>query len=311
MTISSEIDRRFHKLQREAIHAYEERLEMDKERREHWVKPRQRRDEQVREILRTAQIDIERLDRFLKEDGETLEDFLRELRPPFVERSSASRAQNAKRLARLTGLPICNRTSATVYAATLLASDPANLEGNAGQRGNPWILPFNPGQVRIKARNWGQGWGCYDFGPTYGPSRASAAFWFAFIPDRTAMWNLLALVNLNGFYILTANDDWWDCKHAEAHVEADMDVFQYYWNGTKRFPLLNLSADNINAARLFDEAGNFDYQAGLRAGDFAFVKVTISLSVHAQGGGSYSEVNFSDGTANFLEPLILFAWPSQ
>src|SRR5574341_2622299 len=307
MTISSEIDRRFRKLQREAIHACEERLDVDQERRARWVNPRQRRDEQVREILRAAQIDIGRLDRFLEEDVATLEDFLRELRPPFVERSLAPHAENAKRLARLTGLPICNRTSATVYAATLLASDPANLEGNAGQRGNPWILPFDPSKVKIKARNRGQGWGCYDFGPTYGPSRASATFWFAFIPDRTARWNLLALVNWDGFYNLTANDDWRDCKHAEASVDAEMDVFQYYWNGTRRFSVLNLGADNINEARLIDEAGNFDYHAGLRAGDLAFVKVTISLTVYAQGGGSYSEVNFSDGTANFLEPLILVA----
>ncbi len=310
MTSISESDRRFRRLQRETIHNYEKELELNKERWLRWVKPRQRRDEQVREILRAAQIDIERLNRFLEEDEATLGDFLREVRPPLVERSSASSTENAKKLARLTELPIGGRTSATVYAATLLASDPANLEGNPGQPGNPWILPFNPNQVRIKARSWGQGWGCYDFGPTYGPSRASATFWFVFTPERTAMWNLLALINLNGFYILTANDDWWDCKHAEAHVEADMDVFQYYWNGAKRFPLLDLGADNINEASLFNEAGNFDYQAGLRAGDFAFVKVTISVTVHAQGGGSYSEVNFSDGTANFLHPLILFAWTS-
>jgi hypothetical protein len=310
MPSSIEVDLRFRRLQKEIIHAYEEELKRDKERRARWVQPRQKRNEPVREILRAAQIDVERLDRFLKEDEATLEDFLREQRPPFVERSPGHQAEDAKKLARLTGLPISNRTAATVYAATLLASDQANLEGNSGQRGNPWILPFNPGQVKIKARNWGQGWGCYDFGPTYGPSRVSATFWFVFTPDRTAMWNLLALINLHGFYILTAHDDWWDCKHAMAHVEATMDVFQYFWHGTKRFGLLDFGADNINEARLFDEAGNFDYQAGLRAGDLAFVNVTISMNVYAQGGGSYSEVNFSDGTANFIEPLILFAWTS-
>lgn len=115
-----------------------------------WVQPRQQRNEQVRDVLRAAQIDIERLDRLLEEDEATLENFLRELRPPFVERSPAHQTEDTKRLARPSGLPICNRNSATVYAATLLASDQANLEGNAGQRGNPWIVPFDPSQVKIK-----------------------------------------------------------------------------------------------------------------------------------------------------------------
>jgi hypothetical protein len=302
-----ELDRRFRKLLRETIRGYEKELKKDTEQHERWAKPRKQREEQVREILRASQIDLERLDRLIKEDEQLLQEFLHEVRPPLVERPSRQ-AENAKRLAQLSGLSICNRNQATVYAATLLAADSANLEGNPGRQGNPWILPLNPGLVKIKARSQGQGWGCYALGPTYGPSRAAAVFWFLFVPEKTATWNLLPLVNLHGFYILRADDDWWNCKHCQTRVEASVNVYQYYWNGEKRFSLLDIGAGNINEARLFNEYGQFDYQAGLRAGDLAFVKVTISINVYAQGGGSFSEVNFSDGIGNFIEPLIVAAW---
>ncbi len=289
----ADVDRLFQQLNSNVVHSYEEALKQEQQRRERWTQQRQRRHEQVREIMGASQLNLERLDRLEQEDEAALGDFLRMERPPLAERSSHLR-ESAKKRALYTGLQVPNRSLSTVYAATLLAKDHTNLTGNPGEQGNPWVLPWNPGRVKVKAAETGlNNWGCPDLGPSQGPGHTQAVFWFVFTPDRTAMWNLLALIDLYGFYILRANDEWWNCKDSWVSVEAIMDVYQYYWNGQKHFPLLHIDAGNINVAQLYDDAGQFDYQVGLRAGDLAFVRVITSIGVYAQGGGSYSEVNFS------------------
>ena len=78
----------------------------------------------------------------------------------------------------------------------------------------------------------------------------------------------------------------------------------------KPFTLLNRDEDNIDKAYLIDNGGGFDTQAVLRANDPTWFLVRLELSVEAEGDGSYAEVNFSDGVANFIRPLVLFAWPA-
>jgi hypothetical protein len=300
------VDQQFHLLHNELVAAYEKNLKRERDQREQLATLRERHHEQTREIMSASQLDMERLDRLAQEDEEALKDLLREVRQPMIERST-QQAEDAKRFSLRSSLPIPNLSKFPVYATTLLATNHAHLEENPGTKGNPWILPWNPSKVKITASMGGDGWGCGSraLGIT---ENAQAVFWFAFIPPATAMWHLLALVNLHGYYIIRANDEWWNCKTASVSVGASVDVFQYYWNGARGFDLLEVSGDNISANNLWDGWEQFDYQTGLRAGDWAFVKVMISLDAYAQGGGSYSELNFSTGLGNYIEPVILFVW---
>jgi len=300
-------DRQFRNLQEEVIHAYEEKLKRDREKRERSLKQLQQREKQIREIMQASQLDLERLDRLVQEDEASLLDFLRDVRPALVDHPSYG-MEDAKKIALSSRLQSPNRKIASVYAATLIASSSANLEGNPGERSNPWVLPYNPGQVKIQGSETGNGWGCW--AQPYVPTEdAAAVFWFPFVPDQTGWWYLNALVTSHGFYILRANDEWWNCKDSAAHVEAVVDVYQYYWNGQKRFPILDIDQGNINDSERIDEYGEYDYQVALGAGDLTWVMVMLSLHTFARGGGSYSEVNFSDGVANYIEPLIVVAEP--
>jgi hypothetical protein len=38
-----------------------------------------------------------------------------------------------------------------------------------------------------------------------------------------------------------------------------------------------------------------------------WVKVEMWVDASASGGGSYAEINFSDGSANYIEPLFMSA----
>jgi hypothetical protein len=201
--------------------------------------------------------------------------------------------------------------SAPIFAVGLMADDHSQFEKLAGERGNPWILPSNPAQVNIKVRQIGMG--DYFFfapgGPTLTPVTTYVDLWFLFWPDKSALWRLTAVVDLFGYYYLRSNDSWYDDKWTKAQVIARAGAYQYFWSGVKSFTLLDRNESNIDEGRLFDDGGWFDTEAFLRVGDPVFFLVQIQLVGHTHGNGCYSEVNFSDGEANYIQPLILLANP--
>lgn len=202
--------------------------------------------------------------------------------------------------------------SVPIFAAGLMADDNSQFENLAGERGNPWILPHNPSEVNIKVR--ASGLGDYYFFDPWGPtfqtlSTAQVDLWFVFWPDRSALWRLTAIVDLFGFYYLRANDSWYDSKWTRAKLTARIGAYQYFWSGVKSFTLLDRDEENVDEGRIFDDGGWFDTQTILRVGDPVFFIVRLELTAHPQGYGSYSEINFSDGSANYIKPLILLASP--
>lgn len=298
--------RQFQYFNDQVINAYEEELKRRRRQREHIAALRKRRREEEREILASL-LDRERLDRLVQENEAASLDFLREVRPSFVQRPSL-RAEEVKRHALFSGLQLPNRKTVPVYAATLLADDAASLEGNPGEHGNPWVLPENPGRIRIRAVDQGTGWSCEASGYDPTKTNAIAVVWFVFIPDTTAKWDLLAVIDFHGFYLAVADDSWWNCDNSSVRVEVIMDVYQYYWHGDKLFTLLNIDEGNIAVASSLDDTPRLEYFADLRAGDMAWVKVTLNLHVSARGGGSISEVDFASGVANYIEPVVLIAF---
>jgi hypothetical protein len=192
-----------------------------------------------------------------------------------------------------------------------MAGDPAALERIPGERGNPWVLPWNPGHIQIADTAQGGSWGLCGMAQPYRPPVVCNVF-FVLWPDRPGMWNLSALFNFHGFFILSANKDWWNCRDSRVSVDVDMNVFQYAWIGNKHFSLLNLEQENGAQFGLFDEGLQFDYQAPLQKDDvnFAAVQVSISIRAWAYGAGSVGEINFAAGSANFIDPVMLLAWPS-
>jgi hypothetical protein len=304
----SELDRQFRSLQDAMVHTYEERLVQHRQRAEASQRRRQQREHQEREIMRAANVDVGRIDRLVEEDEAAANEFVQEVRPRLLQHPFMG-VENANRQALRLSLQTHNSIVVPVYGATLLATDPANISGNPGVTGNPWVFPWNPGQVKMKATDWGEGWGCWAQ-PRHPADQTDAqvTFYFPFIPDQTATWDLLTLVDLMGFYIIYADDGFWTCKESAAKVQVTMDVYQYFWNGAQQFPLIDIDESNINQEQLITEYGNYFYRVALREGDWAFVALTVGIHTFAKGGGSYSEINFADGTGNYIVPLITAAW---
>jgi hypothetical protein len=198
----------------------------------------------------------------------------------------------------------------TPYATLLLAPDMKLLEGIDGEKGNPWVLPSNPDDVRIKNSNSGTGWNCE---AQAGLPPASASIYYPFVPDVSGPWYLEALLGYSGFYLMNVHHNWWDCKFAQVTVDVSISVFQYSTQGPVKTNIINRHETNVNnLIQLIDAPGIIpDMTAILQAGDPAMITVEISLETHVMGDGSYAEVNFADGSANSISPGIVVAFPPR
>jgi hypothetical protein len=106
--------------------------------------------------------------------------------------------------------------------------------------------------------------------------------------------------------VLRSDDGFFTSKHAYVDLRVTMNVHQYVDFGWKSFPYpLSRDEDNINEFDNFDRTFFFDSTAPLRAGDPVVVTAKIEIVAGASGSGSYAELNFADGTANYIQPLFL------
>jgi hypothetical protein len=296
-----DIAAQFRHLHTEAVEQYERELREHREERARLDKLRSGAESRLDEALSSAGLDLEPLRAFEREQAATLERTLRERRPKLVDRPSQS--EHAAQLRQLYyEVPHPRGFVVPPYAATLLAPEGTSLEGNPGERGNPWVLPFSPDRIRIKAGpSQGEGSGCWS-----GISQAvSALIWFTFVPSDTYSYQLRAKIGLHGFHVLISRDTFWTCKNAEVSVSVGIDAFQYVWHGRQDRSLFDFEYDNINWFSFYDSRPSLETTAPFRAQDRVWVLVNVTINASAKGSGTYAEINFADGQHNYIEPLML------
>ena len=66
-----------------------------------------------------------------------------------------------------------------------------------------------------------------------------------------------------------------------------------------------MEKQNTEEVTSYDRTQFMDYTTGLRGGDPVVVTVKGVVEASAHGGGAYAELNFMDGTANYIWPLFL------
>ncbi len=139
----------------------------------------------------------------------------------------------------------------------------------------------------------GGGWGCIGGRASIG---RSLDWWYSFRPRKTKFYAIQPTVVYNGFYIVKANDKWYNCKYAKAKIDIKVNVYQYNWKGWSSWNVLNVADDNISVNRRFDTARRVNYAALLRKYDRTWVRVRTSLYVYAKGSGSYAKLDFNAGS---------------
>jgi len=156
---------------------------------------------------------------------------------------------------------------------------------------------YNPGNIDLSDFASGAGSGL--FGTGAGSFTVYMDWWFTFRAPENRNYAHTIYVPLHGFYILKADDGFFDSKEAHARIDLSAMGFQYNAKATATTNVFDMDRSNVNVNDRFDGT-RVMYYSDLLGADTAYLRVTASFYVYARGGGSTAQLNFSSGAANYV-----------
>jgi len=166
-----------------------------------------------------------------------------------------------------------------------------------GSDGTVYWQGYNPGNIDASCFANGSGSGL--FGTGAGSFTVYVDWWFSFTAPQNRNYSHTIQVPFNGFYIVRADDGWFDSKEARVNISLTSRGYQYNYKPAVTNNVLSVGNDNINVNDRFDGWRTM-YYSDLLGADRAYLLVTAALYVYARGGGSTAQLNFADGSANYL-----------
>jgi len=292
MPISNPIDQLIHDLEQGRATKYRELVKRFKAGEGQRKKASEAHEKKQLEFMRSAGLKLNQIEQDQKEEARKLKSYLEQTRAPLISRPGMSvedAKQTAQSIARLGGLGLAIPPSAGFYY-------PPDTSGE--------VLPVDPSRIKIKDESTGFGWGWGQATAHRPVPPADVVFYF--IPDQSARYSLTASFAFHGFYVLKADDGWLTSKDAHVTLDFSLDTFQFVDRGPKPFPLIDLEGQNIDEFSNIDNVLSFSDTQDLRQGEPVVVTASITVSADASGSGSYAEINFADGDANYIEPQYLW-----
>jgi hypothetical protein len=174
----------------------------------------------------------------------------------------------------------------TPYYGTLYAAD-----GTVVWQG------YNPGNIDLAASCFGSGSGIFGTGACGGT--VTMEWWFSYIAPTNRNYSHTIYVPYHGFYIIYADDGFWDSKEARARIDMSAVGYQYNYKATATTNVFDMGAQNINVNDRIDGWRTM-YYSDLLGADRAYLRVSSLFYVYARGGGSTAQLNFADGNANYM-----------
>jgi len=156
---------------------------------------------------------------------------------------------------------------------------------------------YNPGNIDLWITSNGSGSGIFGTGSSSGTLIMD--WWFAYTAPNNRYYGHTIWVPYHGFYIVYADDGFWDSKEAHARMDLSAVGYQYNYKGVGSTNVFDLHGQNINANDRFDGWRTM-YYSDLLGADRAYLRVSASFYTYARGGGSTAQLNFSDGNANYM-----------
>lgn len=172
-----------------------------------------------------------------------------------------------------------------------------------GSDGTVYWQGYNPGVIDAWVSVNGSGSGIFGTGAS--SFTVYMDWWFTFRAPENRNYSQQAYIPYNGFYIVRADDGWFDSKEAKVRIDMSSRGYQYNWKPGTSTNVLSISNDNINVNDRFDGYRS-NYYSTLLGADQAYMLLSTSLYTYARGGGSTAQLNFSDGDANKLGVPLLY-----
>ncbi|MEW5801372.1 MAG: hypothetical protein AB1847_04625 [bacterium] len=301
----AEIEEEFRQLRKSILEEYDGELLRVKEESAVRSEEMARKEEEVRRTLAESGIEIGKLDGMEDARKLRLDEFLHRVRPRFVDMAPRFDIHLREKTARLAFSSSLGSSQASLLGADLLASDMEFLAKIEGEIGNPSVWLYDANQLKdlmSVAKGSGWGWGAYG----HVPYANQAIWWYSWVPPETGTYWIYAGMYYHGFYILYADDNWYTSKNAEVHAFTDIEAHQYYWHGKKEIRIIDRGNDNISESSNLSGSSIWSFNEHFGAGDTVLFKVRFALDTDARGDGSYAELNFSTGKANYIgAPIVI------
>jgi hypothetical protein len=222
------------------------------------------------------------------------------------EASAATKAHTDRAMAKFAGsaLAVGNETAVHPSSAEGLLLTPNALGWFTpyygtlhGSDGSVYWQGYNPGNIDLS--DFANGAGSGLFGTGAGSFTVYMDWWFSYNAPQNRNYSNTIWVPFHGFYILYADDGFWDSKEAHARIDLSAVGYQYNYKATASTNVFDMDSQNINVNDRFDGWRTM-YYSDLLGADQAYLRVTASFYVYARGGGSTAQLNFSAGSANFM-----------
>jgi hypothetical protein len=156
---------------------------------------------------------------------------------------------------------------------------------------------YNPGNIDLWLSCSGSGSGIFGTGACSGTLIMD--WWFSYVAPENRNYGHTIWVPFHGFYILYSDDGFWDSKEAHDRIDLQAVGYQYNYKAVGSTNVFDMDSQNINVNDRFDGWRTM-YYADLLGADRAYLRVSAIYDVYARGGGSFAELNFSDGDANYM-----------
>ena len=166
-----------------------------------------------------------------------------------------------------------------------------------GSDGSVYWQGYNPGNIDLD--DWASGAGSGIFGTGAASFTVYMDWWFTYVAPTNRNYAHTIYVPFHGFYILYADDGFWTSKEAHARIDLSAQGYQYNWKANDSTNVFDMDSQNINVNNRFDGWRTM-YYSDLLGADRAYLRVSASFYVYARGGGSYAELNFASGNANYM-----------
>ena len=129
---------------------------------------------------------------------------------------------------------------------------------------------YNPGVIKLWEACNGSGSGIFGTGACSGTLVMD--WWFTYKAPQDRNYAHTIWVPFHGFYILYADDGFWDSKEAHARIDLSAVGYQYNYKGTGSTNVFDLDSQNINANDRID-GWHTMYYSDLLGADQAYLRV--------------------------------------
>jgi hypothetical protein len=306
------VDKRVRDLVETRFKAFGQELVRRKSLAQRDVKSQKEREKRRRDFMASIGTDMKKLDGAIEGESHAqeanLKAFLKEFRPKSADRHAQGAAVSKDAAIRSEVLAASGQMVLPVYASSIFAADKSlfadvgSLEWIDGPIDSGWVFPDDPAKIRIKDTRHYPNALCWDNRQDLPPEFAAH---FTFMPASTATYEMTAVLAFQGFYVLRCDDSWWNCRDSGVRLTVQMNVNQLTDSGWQDHALLDVEKDNTEEVTNYVRTHFLDYTTALTANVPVVVTVKGVVEAYAHGAGAYAELNFLDGTANYIQPLFV------